>query len=363
MTDLTDRLDEAIAHRLAGHLQLGDKIDPLLTGLDQLEALRDVPRLDIKAAAQGKQVFLTQARQILLTTPDSRQWWRLISFQNFKEAFAMSRLSRVMIAALLVIVIIVFGGGGAVAFAAQTSLPAEPFYGIKLAIEDARLSNTSDPSAAILLSEEYAARRIDEMVRLAATQHSIPPELLTRLDSHLTQALSSAAGLDTPQASLEQILQMAETQSMILTQARSMTPNDPSLEKAAQYLEIARGLAQMGLSDPIQFREQMLGQNVSPMPPSALPTVFPSSLPSMMPSVIPSMMPSAMPTMMPSALPSMMPSALPSMMPSALPSMMPSAMPTMMPTGMPGGGGGMGGSGGMPTMMPTGMPGGGGGMP
>ncbi len=243
----------------------------------------------------------------------------------------MFRLSRVMTAALLVIVMLVFGGGGAIVFAAQSSLPADPFYSLKLAVEDARLSRTSDPADSITLSTEFAAQRIDEMARLAAIQLPIPPELLARLDSHLAQALWNAAGLDTPQASLEQILKMTETQSMILAQARSMAPNDPNLEHAAQYLEIARNLAQTGLTDPMQFREQMFGQNVSPIPPSALP------------SAMPSMMPSAMPTMMPSVMPTMMPSAMPSMMPSAMPTM----MPTMLPTGMPGGGMG-GGGGGMP---------------
>jgi hypothetical protein len=268
----------------------------------------------------------------------------------------MSRLSRVMTAVLVVIVMLVFGGGGATAFAAQFSLPAEPLYGLKIAVEDARLARTSDPAANAMLSTEFAARRIDEMAKLAADHRPIPSGLLTRLDLHLTQAMWNAAGLDSPQASLERIQQMTDTQSIALTQALSMAPNDPVLEQAAQYLEIAHDLVQMGLNNPIQFREQLLGQNISPMLPSTIPTIMPSAMPTMMPSAMPTMMPSAMPTMMPSAMPTMMPSAMPTMMPSAMPTMMPSAMPTMMP----------GGGGGMPTMMPTGMPGGGmggGGMP
>jgi len=346
MIDSNDRLDEAIARRLAGPSPQENDPDPLLAGLDQLDALRDVPPLDLQAAAHGKRVFLTRAREILLPTPNRRQKRMGIPFLNFKEMFAMSHTARVMTAMLLAIVLLVFGGGGATVFAAQSSLPAEPLYGLKIAVEDARLSSTSDPAASVSLSTEFAARRIDEMIKLAAAQRLIPPELLTRLDLHLTQALWNAARLVSSQSALEQIRQMTETQSMALAQASSMAPSEPGLEQAAQYLETARSLADVGLTDPMQFRNLMLAPNIPIMPPSGTPTMIPTSMPTGMPTM-PTRMPSAMPSMMPSVMPTMMPSAMPTTMPTSMPTMMPTAMPTMMPTMMPTA---------MPTMMPTMMP-------
>jgi hypothetical protein len=363
MTDLADRLDEAITRRLAGQHRSEGDLDPLLAGLEAIEPLRAAPRPDAETRAQGRQAFLAQAREVLPSVFGRRERRNFITFPNFKELFVMSRLSRVAVAVL--VVVLALSGVSATAFAAQASLPAEPLYGLKLVTEDVRLSLTADPAAEVTLLTELAARRTDEMVRLAAAHRPIPSEVPARLEAHLAQALAVAAGLSVPQPSLEQIRLMVEAQSAALAQARSIAPNDSSLEQAGQHLDRARALTEMGLTDPAQLRGQMSGQSTPPMP-TEMPSMGPSSMPTMMPSAMPTMQPTEMPmstlqptsmpmpTMQPSAMP--MPTMRPTDMP--MPTMQPSAMPmpTMQPTDMP-----------MPTMqpsampMPTGMPGGGGG--
>jgi len=319
MTDLADRLDEAITRRLAGQHRSEGDLDPLLAGLEALEPLRAAPRLDAETRAQGRQAFLAQAREVLPSVFGRRERRNFITFLNFKELFVMSRLSRVAVAVL--VVVLAFGGVSATAFAAQASLPAEPLYGLKLITEDVRLSLTADPAAEVTLLTELAARRTDEMVRLAAAHRPIPSEVPARLEAHLAQALAVAAGLSVPQPSLEQIRLMVEAQSAALAQARSIAPNDSSLEQAGQHLDRARALTEMGLTDPAQLRGQMSGQSTPPMPTEMpMSTMQPTSMP--------------MPTLQPSAMP--MPTMQPTDMP--MPTMQPSAMP--MPTGMPGGGGG-----------------------
>jgi hypothetical protein len=358
MKNPTDRLDQA------DH-------DPLPAELDVLNALRVVPTPNPKMQREARQAFLAQANRVLHPVAVNRKIRHVINFPNIKkEFFAMPRILQVVMVVVLGI-LMTLGSVSATAFAAQDSLPTGPLYGLKIVTEDTRISLASKSESAIGLLTEFAARRVNEMAQLAAAHLPISLEVLARLDKHLNLALFMSAGLEEPQASLEQILQMTETQSITLAQARSMSPNDPILEQAGQHLEIVRSLAESGLMDPGQFRILMLGQNApSAMPsnmptrmptrmPTMMPTMMPSAMPTMMPTSMPTMMPSAMPTMMPTmmptSMPTMMPSAMPTMMPTSMPTMMPTSMPTMMPSAMPGSGGGI------PTMMPTGMPGGGGG--
>jgi hypothetical protein len=325
--------------------------DPLPAELDVLNALRVVPTPDPKMQREGRQAFLAQANKVLHPVAVNRKRRHVINFPNIKkEFFAMPRILQVVMVVVLGI-LMTLGSMSATAFAAQDSLPTGPLYGLKIVTEDTRISLASKSESAIGLLTEFATRRVNEMAQLAAAHLPISPEVLARLDKHLNLALFMSAGLEEPQASLEQISQMTETQSITLAQAQSLSPNDPILEQAGQHLEIVRSLAESGLMDPGQFRILMLGQNA----PSVTPSAMPSNMPTIMPSAMPTMMPTSMPTMMSTAMPSNMPSAIPTMMPTTIPTMMPSAMPTAMPTTMPGG------SGGMPTMMPTGKPGGGGG--
>jgi uncharacterized membrane protein YgcG len=336
MTDLHNRLDEAIARRLKGQSQMDDELDPMLVGLDQLEALRPTPSLNTETALDGRRAFLAQAREELPSNHHRKQ--TIFPFLNFKEIFAMSRTARVAFVLVLVLIFVVFGGGGLTAFAAQSSLPGQSLYGVKIASENARLAYASDPEIIVALSTEFAARRIDEMTQLASVGHAVPPELLSRLDLHLAQALQETAAMNSPQTSLEQIQQMAQTESAVLAQDLKRIPNDPALEQAAEHINMARALAEAGLADPAQFRAEMLNQNGAFI---------------MMPTSI-------SPTMMPSAIP--MPSKTPTMIPTMMPTFVPTTVPTMMPTSMPtmGTGNGMGGGG---TNGGGGMGGGGGGMP
>jgi|GEM_PF-6529757 len=328
--DFLDQLDQAITRRLAGNHGSEGELDSLLAALDALEALRTAPRLDEKTQSQGRQVFLAQANRILPPIVHERKG-RKFGISNLKEFFVMNSFSRVTLIVLMVMLFALSSLSGVV-FAAQKSLPAQPLYGLKLASEDIRLSLTTDPATEIALLTEFASHRTQEMAQLATAHRPIPPELPERLVLHLNNALMIAAGMSDPRPSLDQILQMTEAQDKVLTEAYLGMPNDPGLEQAGQYLTIAHGLAELGLNDPAQFRNQILSPTTSPMP---------TMIPTMMPTMMPSSMPTIMPTMMPTSMSTMMPAAIPTMMPTSMPTMMPPTMPTMMPTMRGGGGGGM----------------------
>jgi hypothetical protein len=371
MTDLADRLDAAVARRAARQRRPEGDLEPLLTGLDTLEALRAVPTLQAKTLAQGRQKFLAQARTLLAPVSPAPARRPLGWIFNITRAVGpKERAPMKLFLRLALVLILVFGGATATAFAAQDSLPAEPLYGVKLITEDLRLSLTADPIAEISLLTEFATRRAQEMAQLAAARRAIPAEVPMRLESYLAQALTLAASLNAPQPSLAQIRQMTEAQSRVIVQARGLAPDEKALELAEQQLAQARLLADLGLTDPARLREQMQGPGapmaLTSVPDSTqMPTMMATGVPTDMPTMgatdmpMPAMRPTDMPmptTMRPTDMP------MPAMRPTDMP--MPTSMsqPTMGPTDMP-----------VPTMMSTpmpnnmmstGMPGGGmGGMP
>ena len=351
MTDLDDRLDAAVARRTAQQRRPEGDLEPLLAGLDTLEALRAAPALEAETLAQGRQAFVAQARTLFQPVSPVPARRPLGWMFNLARAIGPKEHSPMKLFLRLALVLtLVFGGATATAFAAQDSLPAEPLYAVKLITEDLRLSLTADPIAEISLLTEFAARRAQEMAQLASAHRAIPAEVTMRLESYLAQALTLAAELNAPQPSLAQIRQMTEAQSQVMAQARSLAPDEKELELAEQHLAQARMLADLGLTDPARFREQMRGSS-TPMAPTTVPNS--TQMPTLMATGMPTDMPMPtmgstdmlMPTMRPTDMP--MPTGMPQ--PTMRPTDMP--MPTMRPTDMP-----MPTSMPQPTMMPTDMP-------
>jgi Domain of unknown function (DUF5667) len=146
--------------------------------------------------------------------------------------------------------------------AAQSSLPDSPLYSIKLAVEDARLNLTNDPSQQATLAMTFASERTHEMERLAIAHHPISTLVSLRLQNQLDAALSAAARAPEPDMLrlLNQVRTTAQTQERSLAQAQVNAPREASTQDALRLAEQAVTLAQQqaeaGLADPDAFRRQ-----------------------------------------------------------------------------------------------------------
>ncbi|MFN3309781.1 MAG: DUF5667 domain-containing protein, partial [Anaerolineales bacterium] len=238
------------------------ELSPWLEALRQQEIHRSPER-----AQAAKERFLSQAKS--LATPVSlrsnhrHKGWKVmpILFWRRKEYHPMVSV----LATILVIASLVLGGGGVTVAAAQTSLPDQPLYGIKLASEDARFALAQgDPLQQAELSLQFALRRLEEIQAMLQDGQMPTDAVLARAQQQLEQTLQRMANLPAEQAtrSMEQM----RTRLQELLQTRLQLPEQAS-PNAQQVLSRVREMIQARLrlleecaGDPQQLRLRLQTQ-------------------------------------------------------------------------------------------------------
>ena len=176
---------------------------------------------------------------------------------------------------LVLVLAVMFGGAGVTAAAAQSSLPHEALYPIKLLVEEVQLSLASTPDAQIDVQLEQAQQRVREMAQLTDRGVGIPAEVPARLQTRLQAALQIAAQLD------DQHLSGALDRIQLRTQDQLREMERLQLHDPVQALAQVREMAQLGQSDPQAFRARF-GHGRSddaPPPPPMTPRADPSHTP------------------------------------------------------------------------------------
>ena len=156
-----DRGEATVEDAVHLHPRLGPELEPLLRLAGEL---RSMPRMAAPESLRTtrRPVFASPHRQ---ETPvidlSSRRWRR----PRFRPAFVWAvPLTRAAAALLAVFSLL----GGAVV-ASAGSLPEEPLYPVKLAVEDLQLALAPNPQVRAELEMRFAARRLEE-VEAAALQ-------------------------------------------------------------------------------------------------------------------------------------------------------------------------------------------------
>ncbi len=258
-----------------------DEFDDVLT---QLDALRFTPDRSEASARSGLQIFLNEAaglRPTVSARPARRltgwmsQLW-LRSQLSLRSKFTQERSPMFALAIKFVLVLaVMLGGAGVTAAAAQSSLPNETLYPVKLLVEEVQLSLASTPDAQIDLQLEQAQQRVREMAQLTNRGVAIPGEVPARLQTRLQTALQIAAQLD------DQHLPGALDRIQLRTQDQLRELDQLHLNEATQILTQARALAQLGQQDPQAFRARFgYGRpDDAPPPPQNTPRADPSRTP------------------------------------------------------------------------------------
>lgn len=162
------------------------------------------------------------------------------------------------LASILAALVLVFGGSGMTVYAAQDSLPSDFLYPLKLQLEELRLDLNTEPVKEVWLMTAFANHRADEIVQLANQGEEIPAGLVTQLETQLNTMMEMVANLDpdTAEVCLLQVRQNLRTRD----QVRSMTamPEDvnPPLMQLQHTLQFHHRLAEIGVDDPLEFRNQ-----------------------------------------------------------------------------------------------------------
>ena len=174
---------------------------------------------------------------------------------------------------LVLVLAVMLGGAGVTAAAAQSSLPNEALYPIKLLIEEAQLSLAASPDAQIDAQLDHAQQRVSEMAQLNERGAAIPADVPTRLQAQLQAALHIAAQLD------DQHLPAALDRIQLRTQDQLRDVEQWHLNDAVQAVTQAREMAQLGRSDPQAFRAHFGPSRPADAPPPMTPRADPSRTP------------------------------------------------------------------------------------
>jgi hypothetical protein len=252
-----------------------DEFDEVLI---QLEPLRFTPDRSEAAVQAGRQAFLNEAAS-LRPTVSARPPRRLTGWiSNFsletKSTQERSPMFALVIKLVLVLAVM-FGGAGVTAAVAQSSLPNEALYPIKMLLEDVQLSLAASPEAQIDAQLDHAQQRVREMAQLTDQGAMIPTDVPVRLQTQLQAALQIAAQLD------DQHLQAALDRLQLRTQDQLREMDRLHLNDAAQVLTQARAMAQLGQRDPQQFRARVGSGRPADAPPQ--PAMTPQADPSRTP--------------------------------------------------------------------------------
>ncbi|MFN3309563.1 MAG: DUF5667 domain-containing protein, partial [Anaerolineales bacterium] len=151
-------LDEALAQ----YPHLRSELAPLLESALWVRSQRESLSLSPQRQADLRERVLKAVQAESL--PRKRR--ELHPAQQHRRAF-LSRAAWVWSTAVLLLICLLALTTSGVAFASQNSLPGDPLYAVKTAVEEARLLATWDATQRARLRLEYAERRLEEVSRLS----------------------------------------------------------------------------------------------------------------------------------------------------------------------------------------------------
>jgi hypothetical protein len=228
-----------------------------------LNLLQAFPPREAAASAHGKANFLKEAAAMRsgLSSTQTKPAGR--HYGTFLPAFPGRRHSlayNVVISAVLAVMLF-FGGTGITVVAAQSSLPGQSLYPVKIWAEDTSLALTSSPQSRLEEDLDYSDRRISEMAGLVSAGKPIPEMTYIRLQNELENALDLASGLETAQMQpqLQKICQRAGNQLQAvnaLLAAPSQVNRSVLLQVQERIQEQVR-FCTLGESDPQGFKLQI----------------------------------------------------------------------------------------------------------
>jgi uncharacterized membrane protein YgcG len=225
-----------------------------------VEKLRTAPARSSQASMAGRAEFLAEAQSYALSKPLPLSPSPNGRHKDWKTFFTPKMQPRMaVIPILMVIFLLAFMGTGATVFAAQSSLPDQPLYGVKLASEDVRTSLLASNQSRIDLAMGFADLRLQEVLQLAAEGKPIPETVLARMENHLDLALYTAAALDDQQLALQLLTIQSRMQLELdkLVQLEANSRYSSTVERVRAALLSRLQLVTIGLSDPAAFRQYM----------------------------------------------------------------------------------------------------------
>ena len=245
----------------------------------QLSVLAEMPARSMTAEKSGRAKFQAEITRLRRPAQVSNQnhlseldqWIAMLFGKNNYRALVGAL-------AVLLVFILIFGSGAVTVYAAQSSLPTQPLYPIKLLSEDVRLDLVSTPQAKFQLDQEFINRRFSEIAQLSQNGQTPGAELTDQLQMDLNNSLDNLAQLNSSDATprLQNLLNNLQQhqQQLAVLQANANPNAVAQYSRVVEMLQTRVDLLQQGIKNP-QELHQMLTQphgksdqqnNVTPTP-------------------------------------------------------------------------------------------------
>jgi hypothetical protein len=165
---------------------------------EKLKSLRAAPERDANRIEQARASYLARAEilerslkgQVPVSSPVGTRltWWSNILRRKENQKMTL-------IPTLLLVVTLLFGGTGATVAAAQSAMPDDLLYPVKLISEEISLSFSAGPEAKVKNQLKLLERRSDELDQDLAEDGDVSDEITDSLIDQLDDAIESTDGL------------------------------------------------------------------------------------------------------------------------------------------------------------------------
>lgn len=228
-----------------------DPLDPDV--LAALEALAAHPARDPEKEAHGLENLLAAARFVRYsssqaTIPRQRRFAVLPRSPMVPGVHTWpQRLGLKALAIFAIVIVALFGAGGATTLAARGSLPGDGLYAVKTALEEVRITLSTDASQNAELHMRFARRRLDEISRLVGRERYENLEYTAeQFRYHLREATHSLRRAAESDPTRAQELALAITDllaenSAVLTSLHAVAPevSAPAIDQALVTLQLS----------------------------------------------------------------------------------------------------------------------------
>ncbi|MGQ9600475.1 MAG: DUF5667 domain-containing protein, partial [Anaerolineae bacterium] len=254
-----EEFEEALQQADRGQ-KVEERFAPLVELVGRMAVLSQPPPPPPNRLGTGRQRFLTEASRLRAqeVKPKITRW----------KGRTEMRGAMKLVTALTVLVL--FGGMALAAVPVMAdSLPGDPLYGPKLALEQIRLALTRGPEAKAAVGLAVAERRLEEVIALIEQNRGVDEPTLNRVEQHLMNALRMAAQVQDPASSraLQRLALAIQERERTMTRLMDQTQQSgqEQLRQVLRIMERVRTEARSGQEDPNGLR-QRLRQGIPPIP-------------------------------------------------------------------------------------------------
>ncbi len=235
-------------------------IDPNLE--KAFQGFKEVKPRDELNARQARSQYLNQItalRESVSPVGKNRhKRWNQIPLFRRKEKFSMAAT----ITTIILVMTLVLGGTGGSVYAAQSSLPDDTLYPLKLFAENMQEAFTSNTGAEMELQLQFANRRMEEIAAMNGEGKAPPEAVVEQLRIRLDNALRLASSMDeeniTP--ALLRIREQLRIQEQALLQLSGDETKTPLLLRTREMLQEQIRLVDSGLEQPVKLQQQLREQ-------------------------------------------------------------------------------------------------------